>query len=141
MATKIANLKSSREDIIRQKWSDFSFAQFTVTTITNAPQQSNCFDCGVFVINWLEGRQRQYLNDSKVFIFIKLYFKSYIYLYLTCPHNKANDIYFKLFQFQSQNEWARIAVNIVTSDINKLKFTLTDAALEHKLRFGKTSGC
>ena len=80
MATKIANLKSSHEDIIRQKWGDFSFAEFTVTTITNAPQQSNCFDCGVFVINWLEGRQRQYLNDSEVFIFIKLYFKSYIYL-------------------------------------------------------------
>ncbi|KAM6587908.1 hypothetical protein CsatA_010513 [Cannabis sativa] len=61
LATDIATLKLFSEKTSQSKWLNFSFTRFNVKTIT-IPRQTNSYDCGIFVIKWLEHRS---VVDSK----------------------------------------------------------------------------
>ncbi|XP_062085711.1 uncharacterized protein LOC133791816 [Humulus lupulus] len=53
-------------DQIASMGPDWSFSSFTVSTVTNVPQQSNSYDCGIFVVNWMEQRPiDDFQHDSK----------------------------------------------------------------------------
>ncbi|PON89580.1 Ulp1 protease family, C-terminal catalytic domain containing protein [Trema orientale] len=53
------------EDISKTKRPGRSFAKFTVSIEKKAPQQTNAVGCGVYVINFMEQRDLDELDESK----------------------------------------------------------------------------
>ncbi|XP_062088671.1 uncharacterized protein LOC133795232 [Humulus lupulus] len=85
------------DQIVEKLGPSFSFTCFQVQTNVGVLQQSNGYDCGIHVINRIEGRHEVYFKHSSVSVF-------YI-----CRRG-----------FNSTNERIRIALEQVTSTHNKI---------------------